>query len=120
MTTSGLIPSLFPSPSSNMAQGLRDAHSISAKGKPANVLSVLHLDGCFFCEITLGTLMYESAQSDSVQNSANIKAFQLLMDYEGQPIANHTYCQRSQTCSEQLLSVMGIAAANVTSFPTEF
>jgi len=110
------IPSVFPTPESNMTSIFHDHGALGAKGVQ-DALVVFHLDGCYFCEVTLGSLMYEMAQPDSVLNKLEIHPFQLLVDHEGNPDPSHTYCTDTPACLQQAQTLMGVSVGNLTSFP---
>ena len=84
-------------------------------GKPVNALVVLHLEGCVFCDITMGTLLYDM-RNTGVLNATKIRPFSLLVDVESGSAA--VLCTDHPDCVAQSKSILGVDLTAVTSFPT--
>lgn len=109
---------LFPSANASMASILEE-HGNLANGKPTNMLVVFHLENCVFCEMTLGTILYNFGH-DNIFNRTAIQPYQILVSYEGQPVAGHSYCQGNPSCIEEAKKLLGVDVSAITSFPSEY
>merc|ERR1712118_630659 len=91
---------------------------------PVNALVVFHMDGCYFCEITLGSILYNYAHED-IFSLTGVQAFQVLASWEGYPSEgskdynqSHVYCENDSECPSQAQSTLGVNVKGLTSFPT--
>ena len=110
------IVDLYAKPDTSMRTQL-GAHF--QDGHPVNALVVFHLEGCVFCEITMGTMLYDTTH-DGALNATGIQPFKLLVDAEGTPNGTFTFCSGSADCVAQSKKVLGVDPAALTSFPTTY
>ncbi|KAH8051835.1 hypothetical protein JL721_11060 [Aureococcus anophagefferens] len=108
------IVDLYAKPDTSMRTQL-GAHF--QDGHPVNALVVFHLEGCVFCEITMGTMLYDTTH-DGALNATGIQPFKLLVDAEGTPNGTFTFCSGSADCVAQSKKILGVDPAALTSFPT--
>lgn len=109
---------LFPSATSSMAAMLQ-THGSWKDGKPANALVLFHLDGCLFCEMTLGTMLYNFGH-ENIFGATGVQPYQIRVAYEGTPVAGHTYCQHEAACEAQASATLGVNVSALTGFPSSF
>lgn len=117
----GITPAvvdLYPDDASSMVEIL-GKHGNMHGGKPVNALVLFHLDACFFCEVELGTMIYNFAH-DNIFNLTGVQPYMLLMNYEGKPVPGHAYCQSDQKCADQAMAVLDVNVSGITAFPTAF
>ncbi|KAH8057124.1 hypothetical protein JL722_6765 [Aureococcus anophagefferens] len=97
------IVDLYAKPDTSMRTQL-GAHF--QDGHPVNALVVFHLEGCVFCEITMGTMLYDTTH-DGALNATGIQPFKLLVDAEGAPNGTFTFCSGSalRRAVEKILGV---------------
>merc|ERR1712217_250502 len=88
-------------------------------GKPVNALVIFHLDGCVFCEMTLGTVKYNFAHED-IFTATGIQPYQVLVSAEGQPVGDHVYCADDVQCIKEADEVLGANVSSFRSFPTTY
>ena len=110
------IVDLYAKPDTSMRTQL-GAHF--QDGHPVNALVVFHLEGCVFCEITMGTMLYDTTH-DGALNATGIQPFKLLVDAEGTPNGTFTFCSGSADCVAQSKKILGVDPAALTSFPTTY
>lgn len=112
------VVNLFPNANTSMVSILK-SHGNFVDGKPTNMLVVFHLDGCVFCEMTLGTIMY-NFKHENIFRQTGVQPYQILVSPEGEPVVGHTYCQGSPSCIKEANEVLGINVSAITDFPTEY
>jgi len=120
IVSAGEVVPLYATPGASMLDTFKAHGSWSeALGRVTNAVVVTHMDGCDFCEITIGTMLYNMGAEDIFARTG-VVPYQLLVRPEGDPIAGHTYCLDDASCEAQASSVLGINVTTLKEFPTNY
>lgn len=113
------VINLYDKANMSMSSTMKAHGNIGQDGKPVNALVIFHLDNCVFCEMTLGTILY-NFKNENIFGLTGIQPYQVLVDGEGKKVPGHVYCKDDASCTQQAKETLDVDVTALTSFPTAY